>query len=59
MRATQGRGAVRTATNLPAKRHRHVGGVGALGHGEAGAAAPLGRIYQHAATTMRHAIDGS
>ena len=27
---------------------------GAFGHAEAGAAAPLGRIYEHAATTMRH-----
>jgi hypothetical protein len=38
----------------PAKRHRHVDGVGALGHGEAGATAPLGRIYEHAAATIRH-----
>src|SRR5215475_431245 len=37
----------------PAKRHRHIGGHGAFGHAEARAAAPLGRIYEHAATT-RH-----
>src|SRR5262245_14222043 len=36
-----------------AKRHRHIGGHGAFGHAEARAAAPLGRIYEHAATT-RH-----
>jgi hypothetical protein len=31
----------------PAKRHRHFSGVGARGHGEAGAAAPLGRIDEN------------
>src|SRR5215831_6542500 len=36
-----------------AKRHRHVGGHRAFGHAEAGAAAPVGRIYEHAPTT-RH-----
>ena len=38
----------------PAKRHRDIGGIGALRHGEAGAAAPLGRIDENTATTMRH-----
>jgi hypothetical protein len=52
MRAAQARAAARTAT--PAKRHRHVGGVGALGHREACAAAPLQRIHENSATTMRH-----
>ena len=38
-----------------AQPHRHVGGVGRLGHGEAGADASLRGIDEHTTTaTMRH-----
>ena len=37
-----------------AQPHRHVGGIGGFGHCEAGVAAPLGRIDEHSAATMRH-----
>ena len=39
-----------------AQPHRDVGGVGTLGHGEACAAAPLRRVHENSATTMRHML---
>jgi hypothetical protein len=39
-----------------AQPHRHVGGIGGFGHGEAGADAPLRGIDEHSATTMPHSV---